>query len=254
MSFDDLNMRDLGGMEIAGGLRVAQRRIYRCQGPDRFTDANRGAMDALGLRLVCDMRSSAERARSSHQWADGVRLVHLDLNDDVGGHGSPVRQVLRDNPTSAVARDAMRASYARMPGAIRPHLAGIIAAIEDGELPLLIHCTAGKDRTGVMVALLLLCIGAPLASVMADYLLSLTFTRQLRARVDITAAFSQMYGVTLDDEAVDAFIGVDASYLSAALDQIDTDWGSLSAYFEGAGIDETHRQPLRTLLSEPVQV
>jgi|GEM_PF-4003393 len=47
MSFDDLNMRDLGGMEIVGGLRVAQRRIYRSQGPDRFTDANRAAMDAL---------------------------------------------------------------------------------------------------------------------------------------------------------------------------------------------------------------
>jgi len=63
-----------------------------------------------------------------------------------------------------------------------------------------------------------------------------------------------MYGVTLDDEAADAFIEVDVSHLSTALDQIDTYWGSLSAYFEGAGIDKTFRQHLRTLFSEPVHV
>jgi protein-tyrosine phosphatase len=248
--FTQLNFRDLGGLEATGGLRLRHGLLFRSEAPGRFTTEQQSALAATGLRLVCDLRSDRETTHAPYDWGSSVSVIKLNLPDDFGDAGGLGRQILCAQPDEIGARAAMQASYATMPAALRPHLLNIVSAILIGGVPTLFHCTAGKDRTGVLVALILLFIGVPLELTVQDYLRSASFGERLRSTGNMVAAFSQMYGFALDQPTVDAVIGVNQDYLMAALDQLVTDWGSIDRYFNSVGIDATCRDELLSKLTQ----
>jgi len=249
-----LNFRDLGGLPVTGGLRIRPHVLYRCQGPASLNNDDRQELASLGIRLVCDLRSEVERAQAMHDWGAATALMNLNLpNDFASGTGFALRMLL-DDSTVAGAKSAMRASYAAMPAAIRPHLAPIVDAICEGRLPALFHCSAGKDRTGVLVALLMLSIGVARDAVISDYMRSESFGHGLRAKGPLAHAFGTMFGFSVDEQAVTAIVGVDAEYLTAALEAIDAVWGSMDGYFASAGVDDRRRNALRETVTETITV
>jgi hypothetical protein len=171
-SLASLNFRDLGGLPLAGGLRVKTGVLYRGPGPARLGDEHRETLRKLGIRLVCDLRSEPERRDGMHACDAPTRFLRLDVPNDFVDETSLGLRLLIRRPNVEGARMAMCASYAAMPERIRPHLPTFMDALCAGSVPALVHCTAGKDRTGVLMALLLLFLGVPEGTAFEEYLQS----------------------------------------------------------------------------------
>ncbi|WP_454882469.1 tyrosine-protein phosphatase [Sphingomonas oryzagri] len=244
-----LNFRDLGGLPAEGGRLVRRGLLYRNEGPASLSEDHRQELVALNIKLVCDLRAGVERDEAPNDWTT-ARLFNLDITNDLRAETNEGWSALKDDPSAAGARKAMRMNYAAIPGALLPHLQPLADAILAGETPVLIHCTAGKDRTGVLVALLLLLLGVPKEHVVADYLRSDVFARNLRLGGSITHAFEETFGFTPSEDTIAAMIGVDTDFLNAALDTVTTRWRSIEGYFDVAGIDAAKRAALHDALVE----
>ena len=246
----EMNFRDIGGLSAGRGERIASGVLYRCQAPSRLPPMHRAEVLALGAKMVCDLRSSGERERDTHGWEAGVDVVELDLFNDFGDPARPGFSMLRADPTAAGARTAMQATYAGMPALIQRHLARIVQGMISGATPVIVHCAAGKDRTGVLVALLLLFAGVPHDAVLEDYMLSACYGRMRRAEMRNGADLAAAYGFSIDPRAVDVMTGVEPGFLAAALEAVAVGWGSEQAYFDAADLKTADQRALRAILTE----
>lgn len=245
-----LNFRDLGGLPLAGGHRVKHRVLYRGPGPARLDDTHRDTLRALGIRLVCDLRSEPERQDGMHDCVE-AQLLRLDLANDFADEASRAFGLLKERPDADGAKDAMRAIYAAMPAALRAHWPVLLEALYDGRVPVLVHCTAGKDRTGVLLALLLLFLGAREDAVLDDYLLSAYEGAAPHGyRRESSSPIAQLLATALDPGVIAALKGVDASYLATALDVVHREWRSVDAYFASMDVGPAQRARLLEVLAE----
>src|SRR3546814_20211813 len=97
------------------------------------------------------------------------------MHTDLRASGKEGWTALKNDPSEHGARSGMLGNYRDMPRGLLPHLHLLIVAIIAGEMPMLVHCTAGKDRTGVTIAVLLLALGVSREDVVRDYLRSDVF-------------------------------------------------------------------------------
>lgn len=247
-----LNFRDIGGIAAQSGRLIRKGLVYRSEGPASFDDLHAEELRALGIRLVCDLRSEIERDRDPHRWlTDGVRVLDLDMNTDLRAGSNDGWAYLRDNPTRAGALTAMRHNYAAMPAALLPQLAGFIDALIAGETPMLVHCTAGKDRTGVLLAVLLRALGVAQVDIMQDYLRSDVFGKNRSMGKSLADSFDAYFGFVPPDEVIATLMGVHPAFLEAAFAVIDSDWGGMGGYLAVAGIDSGKERALRDAVLIP---
>ena len=172
-----VNFRDLGGYPVAGGRRVAWRRLFRADGLGSLSEADRGAMAGLGLATVIDLRTIDE---ATHRGRFPVEDVPVHY------HEFPLVDVLptpedlpRWNETGYMAE-----RYRDMVDVGRPALTGAIEVLATpGALPAVFHCSAGKDRTGVLSALLLAFLGVADELIVEDYALSAAAVDALFERI-----------------------------------------------------------------------
>ena len=232
-----LNFRDLGGLPAEAGRHVRFGVLYRSEGPASFAAEHRSELVELDFRLICDLRADVERQAAPNDWIDTARVLNLDITNDLRTQTNEGWTALKHDPSEEGARAAMKLNYSAIPGALLPHLPALIAALAGGQLPALLHCTAGKDRTGVLVAVLLKMLGVNHNAIVADYLRSDVFAKNLRLGGSIADAFQKTFGFVPGEATVSTMIGVFPEFLEAALDAIETQWGSIDAYALAAGID-----------------
>ena len=232
-----LNFRDVGGMPTENGGALKSGMIYRSEGPASFQEVHRKELAALAIRLVCDLRADTERNKDPNDWTETARFLNLDVTNDLRVETNDGWRTLKNDPTPEGARNALNGNYAAIPAAIRPHLKSLIDAIVDGETPVLVHCTAGKDRTGVMMAILLMALGVPHDVILADYQRSDVFAQNLRIRGGIPEQFEETFGFRPSEALIDTMIGVNLEFLDSALGAITREWGSIDDFFLAAGVD-----------------
>jgi len=244
------NFRDLGGRIGQDGRTVRFGRILRSQGLQALTDDDLAALQALDIRLVCDLRSHRERHLHPSRWpaASTATRLEFDIRADIRAHNRELVDILRSAPGAQGARDMMLASYQSFPLTFAEPLAMIFAALlrDAGPplLPLLVHCAAGKDRTGFIIAMLASALGVPRELIIEDYLqvrqVALT-TERMRATASAMAA---LLGYVPDDEAVAVISNVHEDYLQAAFASIEAHFGGIDRYLGRCGLDQTRRQRL----------
>ena len=161
-----VNFRDLGGYRTVDGRMVAWRRLFRADGLSKLTDADIVLMADLGLATVIDLRTHDEAAQRGSFPVDRVPVsyVGLPLTDVL-----PATEDLPDWGEAAY----VATRYGSMVSEGGPMLTSAIQALSTGTaLPAVMHCSAGKDRTGVLSALILAFLGVPDETIVDDYALS----------------------------------------------------------------------------------
>lgn len=237
------NFRDLGGIAVDGGLRVRHGTVYRSGELAKITDSDVAGLVALDIGHVFDLRSLHEREkRPSRHWTREPRRWHGKTLDS----GADLQGVL---PEMLSAPGGLRGSmidvYRRLPYEQANSFATIFRAIADNCLPLLLHCAAGKDRTGAFVALLLQILGASPAAVMEDYLASNRYFEE--AQRYFLARINQ-----LDVPATTwhPLLRAEREYLVAMQDAIDKQSGGLDGYLRKIGIGPDERAAIRLNMLE----
>jgi protein-tyrosine phosphatase len=230
------NFREVGGYRTADGRRRLRRgRLWRSAALDQLSPSDCEHISALGIRAIADLRSDAERRRAptASCLADGVRTL---IWSHSGGHtawGHP-----SSGDWAALSPEALHAEiarlYVRIADAHAAPLRDIIELIADGEAPLLVHCTAGKDRTGLVIAILLELAGVARELIFWDY--EQTARHLDRGQVDLESlgAIAGPAGLAgLSAEAKDLVLGVDRSYLAAAITSLEDRFGSIEGFARG---------------------
>ena len=176
-----LNLRDVGGVKCADGRRVRRGRLFRSATPDFATPADVATLERLGIRAVLDLRTAPERtypvpaadgsSDGTTQWTTRAPLGHFAV------HTIPLLTQLWDPgmlaATNARADRFLADRYLEMCERGAPMIVECFQLLaNERATPILVHCTAGKDRTGVLVALLLATLGVTNSDIADDYSLS----------------------------------------------------------------------------------
>lgn len=233
------NFRDYGGYPARGG-RLRSRWLWRSGQHRDATAEDLAAIHALDLAAVIDLRGDGERAAfpcARHpEFAAEVVFAPGEQTED--GSGKAVHEEWADRcRTADQALAVMTDLYALLP--YRPALVATLRLylrrLAGGEGASLVHCFAGKDRTGLAVALVQRLLGVHPDDVMADYLLTNIAGNQQRR----IAALQQM-GTALDPGAARVLMGVDARFLDASFAAIAARHGTVEAYAgDVLGLDAT---------------
>ncbi len=250
------NFRDHGGWAVSGGGRLKRGMLWRS---GEHADASLDDLDriaALGLVNVFDLRSGTERtARPCRRPRGFSATVHVNEEElrVQAPHVEAARQgqsTLRGDPENA--RAGMRMAYGSFP--FRPKLVAMIRKYLEvlalGEGPSLINCMAGKDRTGVAVAVLHLAVGVHPDDAVADYVLTNT-AGNLEARIAAGAKSIRAVSGEIDEAALRVVMGVEPEYLEAAFAGMRERNGSIDGYLRDVvGADDALRARLREVLVE----
>lgn len=253
------NLRDIGGYPTACGRRVKWGHVFRSGALWGLTETDWAWMGERGFMAVCDLRSDAEREITPTRWLVELAPRPVDQNYDAsllfGGRG-----LERTAGIGALEGEL----YIRFAQLLAPSFKGLFQALLEGEAPALVHCTAGQDRTGLAVGLLLTALGVDQATIHADYLLSTDLRRpehemnraQLAALAEsnVVAAFYDSLLVRHGPAVFTPKRLLDEQgrpLLEIAFAAIERQWGSVDTYLDAElGIGPTERVRLQDRLLE----
>jgi protein-tyrosine phosphatase len=234
------NLRDLGGWPTLDGRRVKRGLLYRAPALIRLTAEDEQTIAALGLRTVCDLRGVRESAANPVILGDANRVA-LAIEPSVG---AGLKDILRTGQISGHMSaedmfDLLREAYEAYALISHVQYRQVFALmLAPDALPLLLHCSAGKDRTGFGSALILTALGVAWDDVLADYLLT-----NAQWRREIAGSFDLPHAVK------DVLFGAHPQLLEAAFEAARGAFGSIDAYLEQAiGLDADSRARLAALL------
>ena len=226
------NFRDLGGYKTIDGRTTRWRHIFRSNHLGQLTAADVEIVRALGVRCAFDFRGVEERT-------SGVCVVN-----EIAVHSLPIEptvvaalraELIAGTLTAAVALELMRESYRNYVRHNTHSFRMLFGHLLEDRAPLVIHCTAGKDRTGFASALILHALGVPDDVIAEDYLLTNRHYKR-----DATAA------TDLPEDVRNAIGNVEASYLAAAFEAVGKEYGDLETYLrDGLKLGTAERTALK---------
>ena len=220
------NARDLGGYASARGGETQWKRFIRCDGTQDLTPEEVKTLLELGVTDVVDLRGAFETvaAHSALRDAPGICYANIPLSVD---------------PTSAgiAAEEARTGEFYLVMAENAPAIRAILTALAEAEGIALFHCTAGKDRTGIIAAVLLLLAGVRREDIVADYMVSEWYIRPRmdavrKAHPDMPAHFARSR----------------AAYMEDFLDRLLGKYGSVEGYLAAMGVEAATVARLRAKL------
>ena len=223
-----LNFRDIGGYATADGGRVRCGRMFRSAAFAEATEDDRRRLDALGLKLVYDLRATAERGRRPQGWPAagcGPEIAARDMQQSVG---NLVDAIVAPDATPEQIVGRMLATYRHLPYEQAESYAAVLARAAAGDLPMVFNCSAGKDRTGVLAALLLDLLGVPRAVVIEDYLHTQEVFEAL-SRFVLSGPTAERLAA-IDPALWTPMMRTDRSYIEAMFAEIERRHGDTAAY------------------------
>ena len=239
------NFRNFHGYTGREGARVRSG-LYRSGHFGRASETDQALLRDLGIKVVADLRKPRERENEPFVWpADmGVRVIASDLgNESEPPHLKFLRQ---DDHSPEAVRDYMLSAYRRIPmetcnqEVYRESYKAL--ATGDADAGFVVHCAAGKDRTGIFCALVLDELGVDRDTIFEDYLLTNTAVDFDAIIPVIQERTRAQHGKAMPAEMMRIFLGVDADYLALAFETM----GGTDRYVtEILGISEAERAALR---------
>jgi protein-tyrosine phosphatase len=225
------NLRDLGGYTAIAGTETVWGVIYRSDSLHNLTSADRAELERRGVTTVIDLRRAHELEAEPNPFAQSSGYLHISLFDNL--------------PSGSIVRSNLETLYdailTHCGDALRDVLESIIAAPGTA----VVHCKAGKDRTGLIAALLLGGVGVPDETIADDYALTTTHAKALLAD-QLEAAKS----AGLDIERTAHFLSADRETMLETLKRLRERHGSVRVYLTHIGISRSAARAIRTALVE----
>lgn len=244
-----LNFRDFGHYDTTTGHTVKPGLLFRAAHFNRSQDNDLAAIEALKLGLLVDLRQKPERARQPNRLPDGHEIEIFEYSDQKGDNRDKAPHEMfmeMELYRPEDARAYMQRSYSTRPndagfrhifGSTLKHMA------KNGE-PIVIHCAAGKDRTGTLAAIILASLGVDNDTIMEDYMLTMKAVNIDPFLEPAAKQMSERFGRSIDPEALRPMFGVEPSYLEAALSTI----GDMRSYVTNAlGVSQEEQDALLKL-------
>jgi protein-tyrosine phosphatase len=239
-----VNFRDIGGYRTRDGRVTRWGCVYRAGSLAELSDDEVAYLARLGLRLSCDLRTPDEMERHPDRLPPGASTLHRPIVGNVGR----LRRVITLYRKRHHIQEVLEAVYIVMLDQNGPIFADLFhVAADAANLPLVVHCTAGKDRTGLAIALLLSALGVPDETIVADYTLSNHAFDVLSGRMQ--PEMRRLYSFGFGEVQLRPFLLAEARTMQAALAYIRQRYGSLDWYLQKAGVrDETLERVRENLL------
>lgn len=246
------NFRDFGGYSIDGTRVVARGHLYRSANYAAITEAGLSTFAKTGIKVVVDLRRGPERITSpSHLGALEVETIFSSLGDGDGVTLAPHLQFIKDGDLSVEScHDHMLSSYRRIPWEAQ-HLATFKQTFDKlaaGHGPMVIHCAAGKDRTGILCGLILHALGVSQDDIMHDYLLTNAVPLDTPWLEDYAARMSSMFERTIDPLTLLPMLGVHRDFLDEAWTEMGRRDGGLDGYLHRLGVNQLQKDKLAARL------
>lgn len=246
------NFRDVGGYATEDGRHVRWGLFYRADSLGALTDADLDKIHQLGIKLVCDFRSAEERAEDPDRLpaADPPERLELPILDESFSPSAFREKITSGQLGDTDLRQMLIEGNRLFATRYAPRYQAMLERLTDpASLPAVVHCTAGKDRTGFAAAVLLRTLGVPEQTVYEDFLLTNHYTAGEIERTLWIIRFASLFRT--DPEQVRPVLGVERAYLEAAFDAIEANYGSFDAYRSQAlGLDDAETEAFRRLALE----
>jgi protein-tyrosine phosphatase len=242
------NVRDLGGLPLAGG-RTRGGLVFRSEAPVDLGPEQVAALAAIGLRRTLDLRDEdTEDVFAAASLPAGVERLVVPITPPADPAGKGLLTLVMDGELLDYEASELGALYVEMLADNPRQFAGAVELLADADnLPILIHCHAGKDRTGLVVAMLLDLLGAATETIVAEYELTSAMRSHRRGEIEPT-----LIGHGTEWDRVSAMFIAPAEALEAALAWIDERHGSVAGYLTDAGgLPAETIERLRRTLVEP---
>jgi protein-tyrosine phosphatase len=234
-----VNFRDLGGYATADGQRTRWRVLFRADGLSELTEADLAVLRQLGIKTVIDLRTGHELEQSRFDVeAHPVEFHHFPFIKSLGNAEDFER-----------APGFLGTQYQQMLEDAGPQIVGALSALAAPEArPAVFHCTAGKDRTGLLSALVLSLLGVPEDTVVADYALSGAAMARLRAKLVVKYPDGRLL---IEDADSDAIFSAEPSNMVALFAHLKDRYGTVDAYAASIGVPDEVVAGLRQAMLEP---
>jgi len=233
------NLRDAGGRATLAGARMRTGRLFRGAHPGGLDEAGCAALAALGIATIIDLRGREEAARQPMYAAAG--LTRLAFPIEPRDTAPLAALAATGEATPQAMRDWMIAGYRRYVAQESAAFAEAMAAlVERVDRGVMVHCTAGKDRTGFLVASVQSALGVPMAEVMADYVATDRFWQPPPPKPGVAEATHR------------ALMAADPKFLAAAFAEAEARHGAIETFLDaGLGLVASSRARLADALLVP---
>ena len=255
------NTRDIGGYPTSGLCIVEWRQIYRSDNLSRLTESDFRKLEEMGLKTVIDLRTNREHDQSPTRWQGDhpPRFYHFPIGDSHNDWFNAQRRMMKQNRfTEEEARDHMMAGYRMIADEGAESFGKLMdLVVDESNWPILIHCTAGKDRAGVAVALIQEALGVDRETIMQEFLLTNEVSRAQEKSVLLSRQRDTSSGLRITDKrpsaaAWFAIVGVLPEMLNAFYAEVEEDYGSMDAFLAGIGVEtEARTRLVASLTAEP---
>ena len=247
-----VNFRDLGGLKTRDGKTVRKGMIYRSDNLSKLETGQFGQFNDLRIASVYDLRTDHEIEGKEDHLPAQVRYLHTPVVEDNAGEIKGLKKrVLNGKITEQEAKDMTAKFYA---DAVTVHV-GAVKAILNGitssDQPVLYHCSAGKDRTGIVSALILSILNVDRQVIVDDYMLSNYYRRNRAEKTLGKAKLGRVIKPKLNMDAIEVLSTVDESFINATFNAIDSTYGGIGPFIENQlGIDRATRLKLVAKFTE----
>ncbi|GAB0103815.1 tyrosine/lipid phosphatase LipA [Nocardia sp. JMUB6875] len=250
------NARDLSGIPTKGGAgKVKEGSVYRTDALNKLSDAEQQQLVSAGIAEIIDFRSPTERGANPDKVPASIPVKSLPVYDPsndfylfvakaIQGGPAVQQQLLGDGKAQQFMVDYYK--WLVTDATSRSQFSAALKEIANANGPVLFHCTAGKDRTGWMSAILLSALGAPKGQIYNNYLESNdTLAASNKATLDGLVA----KGLVTDPSLFTPILGVDAAFLDSSFDAVAATYGSFDNFLsQGLGIDDATVSALKSKL------
>jgi protein-tyrosine phosphatase len=243
------NFRDFGGYNTKNGARLKEGLLYRSGDLSKATDADLEYISSLGIKTICDLRSERERRMEPDRTPQAAPFTffNIPMRPIIDYHARSVRRLFslmfgRERRIDYIAES--HKAYREYATNYLPQLKALFQRISNPEnLPVLIHCSAGKDRTGVVSSLIQLVLGISVETVMDDYLKTNdnlgTYTQEILRRI------SKLSYLGVPWKMFTPLFDARSDYLNAAFVQVKEEFGVIDEWFRrGLGFSQEEQGAL----------